>query len=1717
MNLITRLQTSMANAPLAAILPQAMRLPCTALLAALGICGSAAKCEQLALVRAPWTIAGNGQTQTGTHAHVNGEAHFDVPNWDTDEVQRGMVKFDLGANPAVAGTAMLAFNLAEVSRDAGFVDSQFLIVAYAANANTTNDVADYHAPALMTVATVSTSATVAGTQSIEVKDALNYARANGIRYVGFRFQAVTGLYATTKVSKRATAFSLNAYPVGEDWVQRYNGPANLNDYASATAVDAAGDVIVTGQSTNAGGNADYYTAKYAAEDGALLWEKRYNGTANGSDQALALALDGAGNVIVTGLSLNAAGNVDIYTAKYAAGDGTLLWEKRYNGPANGSDVGYDLAVDSAGNVVVTGFSHGNISGNDDYYTAKYAAADGTLVWEKRYNGPVGGVDYGYSVAVDAAGDVVVTGRSFGTDLDYYTAKYLAADGTLVWEKRYNGPGNGGDEPFDVAVDAAGNVVVTGVSNNVGANPDYYSAKYAAANGALVWEVRYNGPANGYDAAHSLAVDASGNVAVTGLSVGIGSSNDFYTAKYAAANGALIWEKRGPTNASDQATDLRMDAEGNVAVTGQSSNGSNHDYYTAKYAAADGALLWEQRYNGPANADDVMVAVTPEGGKLALTPDGGAVVTGASSNGTNYDYATVKYGPADSITLAPTLIAPAANTRYTNPVPVSFTLPEAALPGSLKLTFDNSIRQRIYTLDDALGTAGAHSFTFNASDPIAAAEIISGVAVPDGSAASIPDGGSYTVTLAYQDALGNPAASAVSTFVGIDTVTETPALWTLKVDEIEGHPSYVARQMSLSYTLYENTPGAGSLKLLFDNGSSVIEWTMSTARSTAQTYHTPFVLDPKDPTATGDVVSGAPVPDGTYTVRLSFQDALGNAAALSNAKTMVEDTVAPETSISTAPPLVSSSATAMFTFGSNESPVNWEATLDGGTPAFVGGSASYSSLPDGPHTLSVRARDAAGNFDPSPATHAWTVDASGPAGGTFAISPPSPVFAGTTFTGTFSGWSDAQPPLTYGVYAGSGPEVTIVVPGSNAAPTFTLPVGTHTVRGRIFDSLGNATVTGDATVVVNGVVNGDFNAGNTGFTSGFTYVAGTSTLPGRYSIKTNPQQFNPALASFGDHTTGSGSMIVADGAVGTIWESIIGVTKGTWYRFSAWAASTSAGNPSKLELSVGTTPLGPAKTLPAATGQWVEIVGYWYAGVDTSIAMRIRSTNANTSDRNDFALDDIDVRPITVPTDPGLLDTTVPTVAITAPTAGTVTGDFAITGTVKENFLLASLTVSLNGEVLPLSAPLNFAPNATVPWSVTGVAPENGPNVIFVEAIDTSGNRKSATKTVNYVNNRPGLAGSFSALLQPTGTPTHDTVGLVAATVTATGTFTGKVTIGGVAIPFSGVLSNAGEARFKPALGTSFDLIDKTEFDSYLGALTLTVSNPEGMGVGLFTAAGGSLLAEGLAETPAYSAANPVPQGLLNLPATGTRTKGVYTLAFPSKAQSPAMAHALYPQGDGFATLTLSNTGNVSLSGYLPDGARYTAAGKLDGGHFVQLYTQLYRKEGSMSGVLRFSALTNADVDGTGWIWLRPVRNRARYYPAGWPNSVRIDPVGAKYSNPASLDFGQGAADIVNGNASLVFSDGLLSLPVTKAVSVNPGPVSAGQVKLIPATGALYKLSLAAGTGAFSGTFTHDGVTESYRGILLNKGANKGGFGYFLSTPPLIYGTGGQSGGVSIEP
>jgi len=169
----------------------------------------------------------------------------------------------------------------------------------------------------------------------------------------------------------------------------------------------------------------------------------------------------------------------------------------------------------------------------DYATIKYNS-EGVQQWIARYDGLLkGGEDYARSIALDNSGNVYVTGESrgiLGAGTDYVTIKYNSS-GDSLWVQRYNGPSDHWDYATSIAVDAQGNVYVTGYTQNGYQDYDYTTIKYNTF-GVQLWVQSYNGPGyNNWDIARSIAVDGSGNVYVTGRSDGPGTGFDFTTIKY----------------------------------------------------------------------------------------------------------------------------------------------------------------------------------------------------------------------------------------------------------------------------------------------------------------------------------------------------------------------------------------------------------------------------------------------------------------------------------------------------------------------------------------------------------------------------------------------------------------------------------------------------------------------------------------------------------------------------------------------------------------------------------------------------------------------------------------------------------------------------------------------------------------------------------------------------------------------------------------------------------------------------------------------------------------------------------------------------------------------------------------------------------------------------------------------------------------------------------
>ena len=423
--------------------------------------------------------------------------------------------------------------------------------------------------------------------------------------------------------------------VSQDWSARYNGPGNLGDGATKLAVDGSGNVYVTGYSMGIGTDDDYSTRKYNSS-GGQLWTSRYNGTGNSSDKAYSIAVDGSGNVYVTGVSRSGAtaGTEDYATVKYNS-NGIQQWAARYNGTLNSNDGANAIALDNSGNVYVTGSSLGSGGSDRDYVTIKYNSS-GAEQWVKRYNGPGNSSDEAYRIAVSDSGNVYVTGYSRSTSgagsEDCTTIKYNTA-GVQQWVQRFNNGAN--DLGLAVRVDSLGNVYVAGFAWNGFSGLDYLTLKYNSS-GVQLWsriEVQ-----SGTGIIYSLAVDNPGNVYVTGFSYNETTGNDdYFTIKY-NTTGLYQWGTKynGTGNGADTAYSLAADGSGNVYVTGSSpGTSSGTDYATIKYNTS-GVQQWVERYNGTGNSSDAAVSIIVDSWDYVY-------ITGVSAgSGTGTDYATVKY-------------------------------------------------------------------------------------------------------------------------------------------------------------------------------------------------------------------------------------------------------------------------------------------------------------------------------------------------------------------------------------------------------------------------------------------------------------------------------------------------------------------------------------------------------------------------------------------------------------------------------------------------------------------------------------------------------------------------------------------------------------------------------------------------------------------------------------------------------------------------------------------------------------------------------------------------------------------------------------------------------------------------------------------------------------------------------------------------------------------
>ena len=454
-----------------------------------------------------------------------------------------------------------------------------------------------------------------------------YQQVNGAR------QTVAGRYVLQ--GNGQVGFAVAAYnaslPLTIDPVLVYStylGGTGSN-FGQAIAVDAAGNAYVTGatqapnfptvgpvQGSLKGGQ-NVFVSKLNAQGTALVYSTYLGG--NSYDEGYGIAVDAAGNAYVTGYTgstnfptanafqetLKATDNV--FVTKLNAQGNALVYSTYLGGSTD--DYGHSIAVDSAGNAYVTGYTgstnfptanalQGALKGSENTFVTKLDAQGSALVYSTYLGGS--GADYGVSIAVDAAGDASVTGATTSTNFPTANAlqttlkgtqnafvSKLNAQGSALVYSTYLG-GSSHDAGQGIAVDAAGNAYVTGFADSTNfPTANAWQPTLKGFQNAFVTKLNPQGSALVYstylggedDSGFGIAVDTAGDAYVAGATESPnfptvnalqgtlkGPQNAFVTMLNAQGS-ALVYSTYLGGSSDDLGAGIAVDAAGNAYVAG----------------------------------------------------------------------------------------------------------------------------------------------------------------------------------------------------------------------------------------------------------------------------------------------------------------------------------------------------------------------------------------------------------------------------------------------------------------------------------------------------------------------------------------------------------------------------------------------------------------------------------------------------------------------------------------------------------------------------------------------------------------------------------------------------------------------------------------------------------------------------------------------------------------------------------------------------------------------------------------------------------------------------------------------------------------------------------------------------------------------------------------------------------------------------------------------
>ncbi len=410
-----------------------------------------------------------------------------------------------------------------------------------------------------------------------------------------------------------------------------------NESPSSLIVTQSGAAALSGLMSESNGNQKLFTVGFntsGTQSGGLRIISDQN------DNIRNIVTDGSGNVYVSGNTADAAPLNDIFVSKYSSA-GALLWNVRIGVSSKDETTGpRQLAVDASGNVFVSGTV---LNANNDILISCLRSSDGAFIGNATFNGSANSSDIPHAIAVDGSSNVYITGetRVSGANRNIAILKYNKFCVQQTFASSYEGTAAGNDIGKDIVLDASGNVYIVGESaTTASGTTDIITLKYSNT-GTQLWVNALNS-SNGVDVAGGITLDGLNNVYITGGVVNSSLNSDAVTVKYSTL-GAQIWLNtyNNGTN-SESGADISVNSNFEVGVGGQSVVGVAQDILIVKINP-DGSNNYGTIYNGAGNSNDFER-------NMFINPSGNIFIGGQFVNtGSNTDGVLLHYNNAGVLT------------------------------------------------------------------------------------------------------------------------------------------------------------------------------------------------------------------------------------------------------------------------------------------------------------------------------------------------------------------------------------------------------------------------------------------------------------------------------------------------------------------------------------------------------------------------------------------------------------------------------------------------------------------------------------------------------------------------------------------------------------------------------------------------------------------------------------------------------------------------------------------------------------------------------------------------------------------------------------------------------------------------------------------------------------------------------------------------------------